>query len=176
MRIVAFALMASAQIIGSAIFSSACNAQAVPPARPAATSPFPVSQKTEGRYAGPWVTTKNKKLDGTTNCEIKQLTPEKWQGRFWGEWQKVPFDYTVEFERVKNPPERLETAQTKTTKNVAAQKEPGGIPVAGKAMIDGAPYEWVGSLSREQFEIEFTGERYEGHLELTRVPQKKPAP
>jgi len=176
MRIVVFALMASASIIGNAILPSACDAQTIPTSRPTATTPLPMGQKIEGRYAGPWVTTKNKKLDGTTNCEIKQLTPEMWQGRFGGEWQKVPFDYTVEFERVKNPPERLETAQTKTTKNAVLKKEPFRIPVAGKAMIDGASYEWAGSLGREQFDIEFTGSRYEGNLELTRVPEKNPAP
>src|SRR5689334_17851643 len=55
----------------------------------------------EGRYAGPWVTTSNKKLDGTTNCIVQQLTADRWQGRFWGIWQQVPFDYTVEFERAK---------------------------------------------------------------------------
>ena len=127
----------------------------------------------EGRYAGPWVTTKNKKLDGTTNCEIKQLTNDRWQGRFWGVWQQVPFDYTVEFDRVKDPPERLETAQAKTTKKVDLKTEPFGIPVAGKAMIDGASYDWIGRLARQQFNIEFTGSRYEGHLELTRVSEKR---
>jgi len=132
----------------------------------------PRDHKIEGRYSGPWVTLKNKKLDGTTNCEVKQFTADKWQGRFWGEWQKVPFDYTVEFERVKNPPDRLETAQANSTKNVDLKKEPFGIPAAGKAMIDGASYEWAGSLSQEQFNIEFTGSRYEGHLELTQVPEK----
>jgi hypothetical protein len=142
------------------------NAAAVP-------ENLPLKQKIEGRYSGPWLTTSTKKLNGTTNCEIKQVTNDHWQGRFWGEWQKVPFDYTVAFDRVKNPPEGLETAQTKITKNVDLKIEPFGIPVAGKAMIDGASYDWIGGLTRNQFNIEFTGSRYEGHLELMRVPEKK---
>src|SRR5436190_16626168 len=55
------------------------------------------NSKLEGRYQGPWVTTKNKKLDGIANCEVEQLAKDKWKGRFWGVWQHVPFDYTVEF-------------------------------------------------------------------------------
>jgi hypothetical protein len=161
------------------IFSSLLSSQAIAQNKSAIQSDVPASlpatQKIEGRYSGPWVTTGRKKLDGTTNCEIKQLAVDKWQGRFWGEWQKVPFDYTVDFERVKNPPEGLETAQAKTTKNVDLKKDLSGIPVAGKAMIDGASYEWIGVLTREQFNIEYTGSRYEGHLELSRVPEKKTA-
>jgi hypothetical protein len=135
--------------------------------------------KIEGRYSGPWVTTKSKKLDGTTNAEIKQLTKDRWQGRFWGVWQQVPFDYTVEFDRVKLPPVELEATRGGNTKKVSFTQEHShqqfaSIPVCGKAMIDGASYEWAGTLSRKQFNIEFSGSRYEGHLELTREPNKNP--
>jgi hypothetical protein len=155
----------------TAFATSQATAQSNPTAVP---ENLPIKQRIEGRYSGPWLTTSTKKLDGTTNCEIKQTTNDHWHGRFWGEWQKVPFDYTVEFDRVKNPPAGLETAQAKITKNVDLKSEPFGIPVAGKAMIDGASYDWIGGLTRDQFNIEFTGSRYEGHLELTRVPEKKP--
>jgi hypothetical protein len=47
------------------------------------------------------------------------------------------------------------------------------VPVMGTAMIDGASYEWKGQLSIEEFNIEFTGSRYEGILQLKRVPDKK---
>jgi hypothetical protein len=134
----------------------------------------PIKQKIEGRYLGPWLTTSTKKLNGTTNCEIKQLTNDHWQGRFWGEWQKVPFDYTVEFDRVRNPPEGLETAQTKVTKNVDLKNEPFGIPVAGKAMIDGASYDWIGRLTRDQFNIEFTGSRMRATWSLPASPKRRP--
>jgi hypothetical protein len=58
--------------------------------------PQPHPSRIEGLYAGPWVTT-NRKLDGVINCRVKQIEPEHWQGHFWGVWQHVPLDYTVEF-------------------------------------------------------------------------------
>ena len=64
----------------------------------AAPDSLPNASKAEIYYEGPWVTTKNKQLNGTMTCQIKQLPSGHWQGRFWGVWQKVPFDYTVDFE------------------------------------------------------------------------------
>ena len=86
----------------------------------------PEVAKIEGRYSGMWVTTKNKKLDGTANCEVKQLAQDQWQGRFWGVWQHVPFDYTVEFGRDKDKKNGTEmsrkVADKMSTQSITLQK------------------------------------------------------
>ena len=130
-------------------------------------NPNLVSPKIEGIYQGPWVTTKNKKLNGDANCEIKQTSKNRWQGRFWGVWQQVAFDYTVEF--------GVDTNEQKPRILFAREKagKTAEVPVMGTATIDGASYEWKGQLSIEEFNIEFTGSRYEGSLQLKRVPDKK---
>ena len=46
--------------------------------------------------------------------------------------------------------------------------------MTGKALIDGASYEWKGLLADKLFKIQFTGSRYEGYAELKRVPERKP--
>lgn len=98
-------------------------------------------------FEGPWHTT-NRKLDGIMTCEVKDLGAEKWQGRFHGVWQGVPFDYTVNFE---GPPSKLR----------------------GTAQIDGADYQWTGSMGREataespaRFKGSFGGTRYTGYFDL----------
>src|SRR5258707_112456 len=73
------------------------NVVAQNPAAVVGPKPNVASPKLEGLYQGPWVTTKNKKLNGNSNCQIQQLAIDRWKGRFWGTWQQVPFDYTVEF-------------------------------------------------------------------------------
>jgi hypothetical protein len=91
-------------------------------------------------YEGSWHTT-NRKLDGTMQCDVKQVASETWQGRFHGVWQGVPFDYTVSFT------------------GPAAD-------VRGTATIDGATYNWTGTLSESTFKGRFTGSRYAGHFDL----------
>lgn len=145
------------------------------PSVPVAADSSPGSSKLEGLYSGPWVTTKNKKLDGTTNCQVKQLSKDRWQGRFWGVWQQVPFDYTVEFGRY--TPEKVASASKENgQQNVRLVDVGADDLVTGKAMIEGASYVWTGRLTLSRFDIVFTGSRYEGHLELTRVQEKKPQP
>src|SRR6186713_2799320 len=73
-------------------------------------------------YQGDWVTT-NRKLDGTMTCVVTDLGDQEWRGYFYGVWQGVQFSYTVKFS---GPPEKLH----------------------GKAIIDGADYEWTGSMSK----------------------------
>lgn len=122
-------------------------------------------------YQGSWVTT-NRKLDGTINCEVKQLSPDMWQGRFWGTWQHMPLDYTVQFGS-----KSTTTAHDRGRLVSIADNPLGdGVPVAGKATIDGAHYDWIGVLSPEEFDIQFTGSRYEGHLELKRSVDPIPTP
>ncbi len=118
--------------------------------------------KVEGLYVGPWVTTNpKKKLNGTSNCEVKQLAPARWQARFWGVWQQVPFDYTVDF--TGGPVESSSPAAA------AQSSDATTYSVTGTALIDGASYEWSGTLSPREFLIQYGGSRYEGHLELSRI-------
>jgi hypothetical protein len=94
-------------------------------------------------YEGTWVTT-NRKLDGTMTCVATDLGKEKWKGRFYGEWQGSKFSYNVEWT---GPPEKL----------------------TGKARIDGADYDWTGSItpsSPGEFKGTFTGTRYKGYFNL----------
>ena len=107
----------------------------------------------EGTYVGTWKTT-NRPLDGTMTCVVKSVGPDKWQGRFHGVWQGVPFDYTVPFT---GPP----------------------LDLKGTANIDGASYAWTGSIgsavagepdSSGTFKATFTGNRYLGSFELKQRP------
>src|SRR5579871_3546963 len=94
-------------------------------------------------YEGTWVTT-NRPLDGTLSCAVTDLGGNQWRGHFSGEWRGRPFSYTVDFS---GPPEKLH----------------------GKAIIDGAEYEWTGSMSRRSpgwFRARFGGNRYVGGFDL----------
>lgn len=94
-------------------------------------------------YEGTWKTT-NRKLDGTMIAEVTDLGGGKWKGRFYGVWQGVKFDYKVEFS---GPPDKL----------------------TGKARIDGADYNWKGSMGTESpgfFKGTFDGSRYIGSFDL----------
>jgi hypothetical protein len=95
-------------------------------------------------YVGDWVTT-NRKLDGTMTAVITPTAGQEWQGRFYGIWQGVDFDYTVTFT---GPADDL----------------------AGKATIDGASYDWRGWMTDDEFRANFTGDRYEGFFNLRRKP------
>ena len=146
------------------------------PAAAVVPNSHPDEAKIEGRYSGTWVTTKNKKLDGTANCEVKELSQDQWQGHFWGVWQHVPFDYTVEFSRDKVKKNGTETSPERSGQNVHSIDNTAENPVTGQATIDGAHYEWTGDLTANEFKIRFEGSRYEGHLELKREREKKPTP
>ena len=94
-------------------------------------------------YQGDWKTT-NRKLDGTMTAVVTEMGEEKWKGRFYGVWQGVPFDYTVSF---RGPPDKLR----------------------GTAIIDGADYQWQGSMSDDtpsRFTGSFGGTRYTGYFDL----------
>ena len=94
-------------------------------------------------YEGTWNTT-NRKLDGTMTCVVTEREKEQWQGRFYGVWQGVAFDYTVAFA---GPPDALR----------------------GTAQIDGADYTWTGRIIKEEsgsFVGNFGGNRYSGYFDL----------
>src|SRR6476646_1324853 len=91
-------------------------------------------------YEGVWNTT-NRKLDGVMTCVVTPVDTGTWQGRFYGTWQSVPFDYTVSFA---GPAQDLR----------------------GAATIDGALYEWRGWITRRQFKGSFGGDRYAGTFAL----------
>ena len=97
-------------------------------------------------YEGDWRTT-NRKLDGRMTCAVTELGPEKWRGRFYGVWQGVPFDYTLDFA---GPATALR----------------------GTARIDGADYVWTGKMSGDSFQGSFGGNRYTGHFQLAKRPGK----
>jgi hypothetical protein len=94
-------------------------------------------------YRGTW-TTVNRPLDGEMTCVVTPTAKHAWQGRFFGVWQGVEFDYTVDFT---GPPKALQ----------------------GSAMIDGASYEWRAWITREAMKANFSGSRYEGSFDLKRV-------
>jgi hypothetical protein len=101
-------------------------------------------------YEGVWHTT-NRKLDGPMTCRVTRLGHEQWQGRFYGVWQGVPFDYTVRFS---GPATSLR----------------------GTATIDGADYVWTGAFgpqSPRTFRGTFGGTRYEGYFALEERKKKK---
>ena len=98
----------------------------------------------ENVYVGSWNTT-NRKLDGTMTCIVKAMGDGKWQGRFHGVWQGVPFDYTVPF-----------------------SGEPSDL--RGTATIDGASYVWTGSMTSGSFRGTFGGSRYIGSFDLKEKP------
>jgi hypothetical protein len=94
-------------------------------------------------YEGSWHTT-NRKLDGIMTCVVSKAGPEKWQGRFYGVWQGVAFDYKVPFS---GPTSDL----------------------SGIAQIDGADYTWKGRITEGKsagFVGTFGGSRYSGYFEL----------
>ena len=93
-------------------------------------------------YEGTWVTVKGKKLDGRMTAVVTPMGDE-WSGRFFGIWQGVKFDYTVKF---------------------AGKFE----ALIGKATIDGAKYDWRGSIDLDSFKGSFTGDRYHGSFDLRR--------
>jgi hypothetical protein len=137
-----------------------------PPASPASPATA-AAARLEGTYEGAWVTTKSRKLDGTASCEVTQLSKDHWRGRFTGQWQQTPFDYTVEFNTDGGSKHtRLVSIETTTAK-------PGPVSITGKAEIDGIQYEFAGLLSPREFTIQFTGDRYEGAVLLKRVQNKR---
>jgi hypothetical protein len=94
-------------------------------------------------FVGPWKTT-NRKLDGEMTAVLRPLAKDQWQGRFFGVWQGVPFDYTVKF----TGPESS---------------------LRGTAVIDHADYTWTGSISDDSpavFKGRFGGSRYTGNFAL----------
>jgi hypothetical protein len=100
-------------------------------------------------FVGPWKTT-NRPLDGQMTCIVKELGDDQWQGRFYGVWQGVPFDYTVKF-----------TGPASSLK--------------GTAVIDNADYTWTGAIkdgSPATFKGKFGGSRYTGHFELKEKPSQ----
>ena len=90
-------------------------------------------------YEGTWATT-NRKLDGTMTCVVTDLGDDQWRGHFFGAWSGREFSYEVTFS---GPPENLH----------------------GRAVIDGADYEWTGEMGKE-FTGRFTGSRYAGNFRL----------
>jgi|GEM_PF-1445612 len=103
-------------------------------------------------FEGSWKTT-NRPLDGILTAVVKDLGQDRWQGRFYGVWGGVPFDYTVKFS---GKPDSLK----------------------GTAVIDHADYTWTGKISDGDsnnaagvFTGKFGGSRYTGHFTLKEKKQ-----
>jgi hypothetical protein len=97
-------------------------------------------------YEGTWVTT-NSKLEGTLRCVVTDRGENRWRGCFSGDGAGRPFSYTVDFS---GPADK----------------------VRGTAVIDGADYEWTGSIDKESpgsFNAKFSGSRYTGGFNLKQV-------
>lgn len=103
----------------------------------------PIPEWKEKIFEGTWNTTSRKVLDGIMRSHIVRQGNNKWKGRFWGVWHGVSFDYNVDFE---GSPDRL----------------------TGKAVIDGLPYDWSGSIQGGVFDAKFHG-GYEGSFLLKEV-------
>jgi hypothetical protein len=125
--------------------------------------------KLEGKYEGAWVTTKSQKLDGTASCEVKQLSKDHWQCRFWGESQQKPFDYKVDFSADSGDNSSPTDGNRSIVKN-------GAVLVRGEAKIDGIHYDAAGELHADEFKLHFTSDRYEGSVLLKRALEQKPVP
>jgi hypothetical protein len=140
-------------------------AQASDPA-PGVSGASPESARLEGKYEGAWVSTGGSNLDGIANCEVKQLSKDRWQGRFWGGSKQKPFDYTVDFSLDKRDDHSSVAGEQSKVKR-------GAVLVKGKATIDGAHYDLAGELNAGEFKIHVTGGQSEGSMLLKRVPQPK---
>lgn len=107
-------------------------------------------QAADYTYEGKWVT-QNRPLDGVMRAEVTvdRLAPipaqQVWNGRFYGTWQGVDFDYTVKF---------VGEASNLT----------------GTALIDGASYNWRAKIDHKTFIGTFDGSRYNGRFSLQRLP------
>lgn len=95
------------------------------------------------KYEGTWQA-HNRPIDGPMSCTATYVAKDRWQGRFYGVWQGVEFDYTVEFA---GPIDGLK----------------------GEALIDGASYLWAGNIGARHFDGNFTGSRYDGTFRLKRI-------
>jgi hypothetical protein len=110
----------------------------------------PMTHAEDTVYEGVWRTT-NRKLDGIMTCVVTDFGDGNWQGRFYGTWQGVKYDYTVTFAGAPNE-------------------------LRGEATIDGAHYDWKGEISDEpvgSFKGIFGGTRYTGHFDLKEKPPAK---
>lgn len=147
MRWLLFALSITLLVFGGCLLIGAVKApaaQAQVPGENAETGVQAAAAVQADRiFVGPWKTT-NRKLDGIMTCVLKDQGHDKWEGRFYGVWQGVPFDYTVNF-----------------------VGSPSGFK--GKAVIDNADYAWSGSIDDSQpavFSGTFGGSRYTGSFAL----------
>src|SRR5262249_44139278 len=102
-------------------------------------------------YEGTWLTT-NRRLDGPITCVVTDLGDNQWRGHFHGVWQGQEFSYKVTFT---GPPDKLR----------------------GKAVIDGADYEWSGEMiqgAAGRFKGTFWGNRYHGSFTLKQKADPPP--
>jgi len=100
----------------------------------------PVAPKIEGTYSGTWLAT-NRRIDGTMMCVVSDLGGGRWKGTFSGVWHGRKFSYNVDWTGTPND-------------------------LRGTAVIDGANYQWTGSITANEFKGTFIGNRYKGSFDL----------
>jgi hypothetical protein len=142
--LIAVALIVGAGLVIWLVTRTSNKGSTPPPAvaqPPAAMAPAPMPPAQTGpvTFRGTWVTT-NRKLDGEMTC-IATQNGNNWSGRFFGAWHGRSFSYNVTWS---GPPDKLQ----------------------GTAVIDGAFYQWTGSMEGDFFKGTFTGSRYNGYFNL----------
>lgn len=106
---------------------------------------------TEKTFEGEWRTTRNRRLDGIMKCHVRR-NGDVYDCRFWGTWQGIDFEYNVKFD---GPLDDLK-----------------GHPCT----IDGARYQWKGSIVDGVFKGDYESNRYDGWFELKEKGFKVPHP
>jgi hypothetical protein len=98
--------------------------------------------------------TTNRKLNGTINCLVKKIRPTNGKAVFGVFGNMSPWTISSNSAGKTRPHKDGGRLVRISDKSLAP-----GIPVTGKATIDGAHYDWIGILSPEEFDIQFTGSR-----------------
>ncbi len=100
-------------------------------------------------YRGKWVTTDCfYPLDGIQTAVVTWISEGEWKARIFGIWAGKKYEYKITFTGTVN---RLR----------------------GWTIIDGAYYQWTGTITQKKFKIQFTGDRYTGSFDLDRMKAKK---
>lgn len=107
------------------------------------------AQAEEYAFHGSWEAS-NRPINGPMSCEFKSLGNYKYEARFYGIWQGVPFDYPVKF----------------TGTPVKQGDKIIKISLKGTATVDFVPYTWTGFADAENLTGTYTSHRYVGSFAM----------
>jgi hypothetical protein len=103
-------------------------------------------------YKGTWVNRKMKS-SGPLQCTMEESDDSEWSARFEGKFKNDPFKYDVKF---------------------SAKKSSGKTDLKGSAVIDGDPYEWVGSIKGDTLTVRYRSTKgYNGEFRMKKPAEKK---